>query len=267
MTPISYFGLQADLPTYNIARPKPKLRPFRALRHFVDVAKNKEDTVAVFRIFECLPWMGLRDCAERFAIDERLIRLRAEEPYLPAILDDHERLRKMPLGSLAHAYCDFMERENLSAQGLVDEYEKVGQSSDQYGDLAAWLEDRSRDTHDLLHVLTGYGRDALGEACVLAFSYGQEPSLGDLFIAYPIGMTLLHQGGWKAPVFRAIYEGQRLGRDCRHLIEESILELLPLSVAEVRKRLGIGETLLYNQCHQIWRNNQIDPYTLMEGTT
>lgn len=267
MIPADYFGLHADLITYNPRRPEPKLRPVAALQHFLDLAKDKDDTRAVFRIFEALPWKGLRACAHRFATDERLRRIRAEEPYLPAILDDHDRLRQMPLGSLAHAYCDFMERENLSAKGLVDEYEQSGHSTAQYGDLAAWLEDRTRDTHDLLHILTGYGRDALGEACVLAFSYGQEPSLGNLAIAYPVGLTILQKGGWGAPVLRAVNEGQQLGRSCRHVAEESILELLPLSLADARMRLGIGETRLYNKCHEIWQSRGIDPFALMAGTT
>ena len=30
-----------------------------------------------------------------------------------------------------------------------------------------------RDMHDLRHVVTGYGRDELGEACLLAFNYAQ----------------------------------------------------------------------------------------------
>lgn len=260
-----YFGLRADLPAFNPDRPEPKLRPLAALRNFADLARDKDDTRAVFRIFECLPWKGLRTCAERFHSDEQLRRIRSEEPYLPAILDDHDRLRQMPPGSLAHAYCDFMEQENLSARGLVHEYEQSGQSTAHYCDVAAWLEDRTRDTHDLLHVLTGYGRDALGEACVLAFSYSQEPSLGNLFIAYPVGLTILQQGGWGAPVLRAIREGQQLGWKCKHLVAESILELLPLRVKEVRERLGIGENAQYNKCHQIWRRRHVDPYALMAG--
>ena len=265
MIPVDYIGLDPNLPAYSAARPPRRLHPIAALRHFIDVARDKDDTAAVFRVFDALPWQQLQSCAARFATDERLRRIRAEEPYLPAILDDHERLRRMPLGSLAHAYCDFMERENLSAAGLVAEYDKFSQTATRYDDLGEWIEDRARDTHDLLHVLTGYGRDALGEACVLAFTYGQEPSLGNLFLAYPIGLTLLTGGGWGAPVLRAIREGQLLGKGCQHLIEQSILELLPLRVDEVRARLGIGDAAQYKRCHQIWRARDIDPFALMAG--
>ena len=265
MIPADYIGLIPDLQAFSSERPAPKLRPIAALRHFLDVARDKDDTAAVFRVYNALPWKGLRACAERFATNERLRRIRADEAYLPAILDDHARLRRMPKGSLAHAYCDFMERENLSAKGLVAEYEKFSETATRYDDLGEWIDERTRDTHDLLHVLTGYGRDALGEACVLAFTYGQEPSLGNLFLAYPIGLTILTDGGWGAPVLRAIREGQRLGQGCRHLIEEPVLELLPLGVEEVRNRLGIGKPALYHKCHQIWRARDIDPYKLMAG--
>src|SRR3546814_7467286 len=45
----------------------------------------------------------------------------AERPYLPALLDDHDALRRLPEGSVGRVYVDFMEREGLTAQGLVDE--------------------------------------------------------------------------------------------------------------------------------------------------
>ena len=45
------------------------------------------------------------------------------KPSLIALLDDHEALRTLPAGSLAHAYCDFMESEGLTAKGLVDEFD------------------------------------------------------------------------------------------------------------------------------------------------
>src|SRR3546814_8645278 len=76
-----------------------------------------------------------------------------------------------------------MEREGLTAQGLVDESLKFRHGKPRHDDKMELYGDRLRDTHDLFHILTGYGRDALGEQCVLAFSYSQTPSWGTLFIA------------------------------------------------------------------------------------
>src|SRR3546814_11351271 len=91
-------------------------------------------------------------------------------PYLPALLDDHDALRRLPVGSVGRVYVDFMEREGLTAQGLVDESLKFRHGKQRHDDKMALYGDRLRDTHDLFHILTGYGRDALGVQCVPAFS-------------------------------------------------------------------------------------------------
>lgn len=256
-------ALQADLPIYDERRPELRLRPAKAWRHFQNLLKDKENTEEVFHIFESLPWRNLRPSAEAFLKSDRGQALRVKEPALAAILDDHAALRQMPEGSLAHAYCDFMEREGLTAQGLVDEFDKFAQHHLQFQDQFRWYLNRMRDVHDMLHVLTGYGRDALGEACVLAFTYSQQPSPAHLFIGYMAGLNINKQTRRSAPVLRAIREGQKLGKACPRLCEQAITELLPLPLAEVRRGLNITPAVHYQQAHAIWRTLGVDPYDLL----
>ena len=49
--------------------------------------------------------------------------------------------------------------------------------------VADYVQQRTEETHDLWHVLTGYGRDTFGEACLLAFSYAQTGNRGIGLIA------------------------------------------------------------------------------------
>src|SRR5262245_53908557 len=100
-----------DLPMVDPGRQRPRYRPLKAWHHFRNLVKDKENTGEVFHIFEALPWRGLFPSAEAFLTSPGGQELREREPYLPAIFDDHAKLRKMPKGSLAHVYCDFMERE------------------------------------------------------------------------------------------------------------------------------------------------------------
>lgn len=256
-------ALHADLPLYDERRPELRLRPAKAWRHFQNLLKDKENTQEVFHIFESLPWRDLRETGERFLKSERGQAVRRQEPCLPLILDDHAALRKMPKGSLAHAYCDFMEREGLTAQGLVDEFEKFARDHQKFDDQFTWYLDRLRDVHDMLHVLTGYGRDALGEACVLAFTYSQQPSLANLFIGYMAGLNIDKQTRRSAPVLRAVREGQKLGKACPRLCEQAITDLLPLPLEEVRRSLNITPARHYHEAHAIWRSMGIDPYDLL----
>jgi len=166
----------SELPVFDPRRHRPGYRPLKAWHHFKELVKDKENTGEVFHIFESLPWKGMPAAARDFLGSAGGGRIIASEPFLPAILDDHAALRRMPKGSVAHAYCDFMEAEGLTAQGLVDEFETFMKDRPDFRDQMGLYLNRIRDTHDILHVLTGYGRDALGEQCVLAFTYSQQPS-------------------------------------------------------------------------------------------
>lgn len=248
------------------ARPAARYRPLRAWKNFRLLIKNKEDTSLVFKIFESLPSKEFLPRAAGLALSERGEFLRATEPCLPEILDDHAALRRTPKGSLAHAYCDFMESEGLTAAGLVAEAESLGRPK--YPDLVQWFMERSRDTHDLFHVLTGYGRDALGEQCVLLFTHGQSPSQGHLLIGYAGAANIARSvKGSKAPVLGAVRQAHRTGKGAPSLIEQPIRELLAQPLDAVRAQLRIPEPTRYRECHRIWRSEGIDPYNLLASDT
>lgn len=247
-------------------RPESKYRPLRAVRNFQMLMKDKEDTAAVFRIFESLPSKDFLPRIAELSLSERGTFLRQTEPCLPDILDDHAGLRRTPKGSLAHAYCDFMEAEGLTAAGLVAESDRAGRP--RFPDLVEWYINRSRDTHDLFHVLTGYGRDALGEASVLLFTHGQSPSQGHLLIGYAGAANIKKMAkGSKAPVFGAVREAHRIGKGAPPLIAQPIRQLLERPLEDVRAELRIPSPVKYRECHRIWHEEGIDPYNLLARKT
>jgi len=227
-------------------RPPARYRPLRAINNFRKLIKDKENTALVFKIFESLPSRDFLPRVARLALSDKGEELRRHEPFLPEILDDHAALRRTPKGSLAHAYCDFMEAEGLSAAGLVAEYERAGRP--RYPDLVEWFINRSRDTHDLFHVLTGYGRDALGEACLLGFTYEQNRNMGLLFIAYAGARQIKKVTGTRAPLYAAIKEGRRLGRAAGRIAHQDIAALMREDIEAARARLRIGKPEVYHQC-------------------
>jgi len=243
-------------------RPQPRYSPRKAMHHFRELLKDKEETSHVFKIFESLPSKHFMPRVRALTLSEQGERLRAEEPFLPTILDDHDALRRLPKGSVAHAYCDFMEREGLSAAGLVAEADKLG--NPKYGDLTEWFGFRQRDTHDLMHILTGYGRDGLGEQCVLLFTHGQSPSHGHLLIGYAGAFNIRKTvKGSAAPVLKACRQAHRTGKACPPLVSMSIRELLAMDLQDARRKLNIPEPHWYRECYRIWREEGIDPYNLL----
>ncbi len=239
-----------------------RYKPLRAYHHFRELVKDKEDTTHVFRIFESLPSKDYDRRVHDLTLSEQGDHLRRIEPVLPPLLDDHATLRKLPKGSVAHAYCDFMEREGLSAAGLVAESDKLGRPK--YNDLWQWYTERARDTHDLLHILTGYGRDALGEQCVLLFTHGQQPSHGHLLIGYAGALNIRQSTrGSKAPIFKAVRQAHRTGKACPAIVAMPITELLASDLTDVRRKLNIPEPNWYRECHRIWSEEGVDPYNIL----
>jgi len=244
-------------------REKLRFRPFKAMGHFRQLIRDKEDTEQVFHIFDCLPRRSFWTDAKAFCDSAKGRALMQSEPYLPDVLDDHEALLKLPENSVAHAYVAFMRREGLSAAGLVAESEKMSVGRPVFQDQIQWYGNRLRDTHDLLHILTGYGRDALGEQCALGFTYGQDRAWGSFVIAWAGAYELKRRVRADAPIYGAVAQSQRHGKASQKIFEQDIRALLAEPLEDARKRLNIGDPDLYRKAHEWYRTRGIDPYDFL----
>jgi ubiquinone biosynthesis protein COQ4 len=237
-----------DLPIVHPQRNVVGFRPIKALRHFGRLVADKEDTEQVFHIIDSLKGTKSLRQMRNFIPTPEAQELLTRDQYLPDYLDDHARWAGCDTNSLAQNYIRFMRREGLSAAGLVEENLKFQAKIDTYDDLYAWYINRLRDTHDLFHVLTSYGRDSLGEVCLLGFSYEQNLNPGVLFIAYLGTREINKTSGGIAPVFDALREGRRLGREAKKLAHQDMLKLLPEDIEAVRAQLNVGAPTIYRDC-------------------
>ncbi|MEM7662063.1 MAG: Coq4 family protein [Pseudomonadota bacterium] len=234
------------------SRVKPRVRPIKALKHMRTLIADKEDTEQVFHIIEALGGDSLRRNLYKFAESEEGEAALKERVYLPPLLDDHVWLRDLPENTVGAAYLRFMEREGLSAQGLVDESMKMDARKKKYDDDLEWYGNRTRDTHDLYHVLTGYGRDALGEASLLAFTHGQMPNRGVNFISYVGIREMKKHLPREANVAECYREGKRNGRAAKSISAQNIIELLKEPIDEARARLNIAKPVAYKNALKVF---------------
>lgn len=244
-------------------RPELAFRPLKALGHFRKLVADKEDTAQVFLMAEALPSRKFDAVAQAFCNTPEARALMQSEPYLPHVLDDHATLEAMPADSVAHAYLAFMRAEGLSAAGLVEEAEKPFADRPRFDDQFQWFINRIRDTHDMVHVLTGYGRDALGEQCALGFSSNQYPGRVDMVLAWAGAAELKRRVKSDAPVFAAIAEARRNGAAAQAIYQQDIRALLAEPLEAARKRLNIGAPVQYRAAHSRYRADGIDPYTFL----
>jgi len=131
----------------------------------------------VFKIIEALPGRSTERILARTRKTASGARLLAELPDLAARLSDRAALAALPAGTLGRAYFELTEKARISAQGIVaaSMVERTTPLPD--GELR-WVGERMRDSHDLWHVVTGYGTDVIGEVALLAFTLAQARHLG-----------------------------------------------------------------------------------------
>jgi len=254
-----------SLPLVAPERKVARLRPLKVLHHFGKLVEDKEDTAQVFHIIEATKGKRSHKQAWGFIASPEGQRFLREETDIPGMLDDHARWADCAANTVAAHYIAFMKREGLSAAGLVAESHKWLPAEARPADLTEWYFERQRDTHDLFHVLTGYGRDALGEASLLGFTYEQNHNRGILFIAYAGARQIKKVSGTKAPLFSAIKEGRRLGRAAAKISHQDIAALMREDIGAARARLGIGQPEVYRQCLAILQGEGITREALTLG--
>ena len=206
---------------------------------------DPEDTAQVFNVIRAMSGPALQRGFARFsklAVGRRVLD---EQIDLVDTLRDRDKLRAMAPGSLGRAYLAFVERESLTADGLV-EASATGEAYENE-DVARYGQ-RLRDQHDLWHVLTDYGRDELGELCLLAFTYAQTRNRGIGLIVL-VGIVKFVQG-LGPRVIRAARRGYRDGRGAAWLPGQDWEALLKQPLHEVRARLHIAQPLAYQALRQ-----------------
>ncbi|MEI9985145.1 MAG: Coq4 family protein [Aliidongia sp.] len=146
-------------------------------------------------------------------------------------------------GTVGAAYRDFVRSEQLSAEGLA-EISRRNRAKVEQAHPHAWFGRRTRDSHDIWHILSGYHRDGLGEACLVAFSYAQTGSLGWAFIA--VGAALKSRSGPRHSYRQAIWQGYRRGKAAKWLAGEDYEQLLAEPLDAARRRLNITPATIYD---------------------
>src|SRR6185436_12593440 len=98
---------------------QPGFYPLRALAALRELVRNPDDTRHVFTVIESLSGQAPLRLLARFRKSESGQRLLASRAQVLPLLRDRGRLERMPEGSLGRAYLAFLDREKISAEGLV----------------------------------------------------------------------------------------------------------------------------------------------------
>ena len=214
-----------------------RLHPLAAIRAVRALFANGEDTRQIFVIFRALRGSSGIRAFRRFAASPTGRQILRDRRSLLASLEDRDALAALPAGSTGRAYFDFMEREKLSANGLVQASQDW--ENDPVPPDVSLFRNRMRDAHDLTHILTGYGRDPLGELCLLAFMYRHAGNPGQALIVAMSWPRL------PKAARAAVRQAFRNGGKARWFQDLDFEALLPRQLDDVRRELNIAAPTAY----------------------
>jgi len=215
-----------------------RLRPLEAVKAVRRLMADPEATEEVFVILRAMRGRSGVTLFNRFRQSVTGARILADRRDLFAILSDGAALAALPAGSLGRTYHRFMAAENLSPEGLLAPSRAT--RDEPMSPQVALFRDRMRDMHDLTHTLTGYGRDPLGELCLLAFLYSHTGNLGMALIVL-MGFSRLENSAQR----KAVIEAWRHGRKARWFADMDWEAMLPEPLDALRQHFHVMKPIAY----------------------
>lgn len=210
---------------------------------------DPKDTPQVFVIMESLNGKSNQSGYNRLLSTKNGGQLAYRQVELAEHLSQSRNLSGFVAGTVGYNYRAMMTATGYSADGLAEASNREGQlNSSEHPH--AWYARRTRDIHDIWHVLTGYSPDEpLDEACLVAFSYAQTKGLGWALIALFKIIDCRKLAFGKLQI-KAILEAYRNGKKAKWLPAENYLDLLEEPLEQARQRLNIQPPTAYLQYRQ-----------------
>lgn len=221
--------------------PRRRIRPLDAWQAIRALLRDPDDTRQVFKIVDALSGRAGERIFRRFRATANGARVLAEQRNLLETLCQRDALAALPPGSLGRSYLDFVTREQITADGLVAASQEAREQVEELGADYRRTMERLRDMHDLWHVVLGYGRDLVGEASLLSFTFAQTWNPGVGFIAAVAYLRIGDVPGARGLLREAFGRGRRAA----WLPGEDWEALLALPLDEVRSCLRVGRPPRY----------------------
>jgi ubiquinone biosynthesis protein COQ4 len=219
-----------------------------ALHALYVLIRDPTDTTQGFRLVEALdPRIHHRELA-RIRSEPSGEKLLREQPELLDVLRNRSALEALPEGSLGHAYREFCVQEGIEP----DSFARVGEAGSQViaDALVRYAAHRSRDSHDIWHVVCGYRSDLAGESAILAFSLAQHRSPGLLLLLIGAVLHSFVVGKAEGKTMRRLASlGWKSGQHARPLAAAPWEEWLSRPLDEVRAELRISDVPTYEPAY------------------
>ncbi|MEB3172727.1 MAG: Coq4 family protein [Cyanobacteriota bacterium] len=207
-----------------------RLQSLRLVAGLADFLKNPGSLDSVFRIAGTLSGSPMSTQMFRHLLDNPAMAALIAEHWRPAPID-LDALEALPEGTIGHVYAHQLRSQGLTPDSLIDP--KPIQSPQDY------IVHRLRETHDIVHVLTGFGTDGDGELGLQAFNLAQNRSPLAVMLIFGGLLATLQNDEPLEPLLKALMRGFELGLKAPCVIACKLEEGWDRPLADWQRELGL----------------------------
>ena len=144
-----------------------RLQSLRMLKGLGKFLQHPDDLQSVYAVAASVQGSPLAAQMMRHMLAQPGIAAMIQEQWRPAPIN-LDALEQLPAGSLGQCYASQLKSQGITPDTLID---PAPITSDQ-----EFIVHRLKETHDIVHVLTGFGVDGVGEIGLQAFNLAQNRS-------------------------------------------------------------------------------------------
>ena len=208
-----------------------RLQNLKMLASLATFLKNPGSLDSVFAVANSVKDSPLAEQMKRHLLIHPQFSALVKEGWRPKAIDLTE-LQTLPDGTLGRCYADQLISQGITPDALIDP-SPVSNDAD-------YITHRLRETHDIIHVLTGFGIDGDSELGLQGFNLAQTRSPLAVMLIFGGMLAALQDDEPLAPMLRAMARGFQLGLDADLVIAHKLEEGWDRPLQDWRQELKLA---------------------------
>ena len=133
--------------------------------------------------------------------------------------------------ALGQVYADQLSAQGLDPERTIDHSEITSPSS--------YIKHRMHETHDIIHVLTGFGVDAAGEVSVQAFGLAQNRHPLAVLLILGTLLKAVQEDVDLTPILKAISKSFKIGLSAQTAVAFKLEDAWQRPIQDWREEIGL----------------------------
>ena len=179
-----------------------RIQSLRMLAGLGKFLQHPDDLQSVYAVAASVQGSPMAAQMMRHMLSQPGIAAMIQQQWRPAPID-LDALEQLPSGSLGHCYASQLKSQGITPQTLID---PTPITSDK-----EFIVHRLKETHDIVHVLTGFGVDGVGEIGLQAFNLAQNRSPLAVLLIFGGMLQTLQEDEPLEELLHAISRGFEMG--------------------------------------------------------